>query len=303
MLLACGMKSPWKTPLPLIGQVILLLGLWTAGTTAAEKKHPLWKIQGPNCTVYLAGSVHFLKKEHYPLPPPLEAAFAQAKIAVFEMDIGETETVEFQTRLMSKAMLPPGQTLSNQLSASLYERLEKQAGESGLPMETLQSFKPGMVALMLVMVELQRMKLDPKLGLDQHFYARAKKAKKEIRGLEAAQFQVDMLMSFSRKEGEAMLDSTLQDLKHAREELNQMLTAWQTGDMNALAGFMNKAFKEHPEIYKRLLVDRNKSWVPQIEALLRGSDDAIVIVGAGHLAGKDSVVELLEKNGAKVVQQ
>ena len=66
---------------------------------------------------------------------------------------------------------------------------------------------------------------------------------------------------------------------------------------------LNKSMEAHPTLFQRLLVERNKSWIPRIEQLARGDRDAIVIVGAGHLAGKQSVIEMLEKNGWKVAQQ
>ena len=100
-----------------------------------------------------------------------------------------------------------------------------------------------------------------------------------------------------------MLKSTLQDIRTLKRDLDRHLKSWQTGDMKTLANLLNEALEEQPELYKRLVVERNKRWVPKIEALARGNKDAIVIVGAGHLAGKQSVIELLEKNGLKVTQQ
>jgi len=275
----------------------------TAQQAAATKRQPLWKIEGKRATVYLLGSVHFLKKEHYPLAAPIEAAFERAKIAVFETDIEAAEKPEIQMAFLTKSALPPGQTLRDQLSPKLYERLAAQLTETGLPIDAVKNLKPGMVAMTMTLIEMQKLGLDPKLGLDRHFHERARAAGKEVIALEDPQFQVDMITGFSKEEGEAMLDSTLKDLHTLKTLLGKLLTSWQTGDMKALAGLLNQALEEHPALYQRLLVDRNKRWVPRIEELMRGDKDAIVIVGAGHLAGKQSVVELLEKNGAKVVQQ
>jgi len=270
---------------------------------ATAARLPLWKIEGKRCTVHLLGSVHFLKKEHYPLAAPIEAAFARAKVAVFETDLEAVEKPEMQMNLLSKAALPPGEVLSTHLSPKLYERLAQQLKESGLPVDAVKNLKPGMVAMTIAIVEMQKLGLDPKLGLDQHFYDRARKAGKEVIGLEEAQFQVDLITGFSKEEGEAILDSTLKDILTLKVELGKLLKSWQTGDMKTVAGLLNQALEEHPALYKRLLVDRNKSWVPRIEELVRGDKDAIVIVGAAHLAGKQSVIEMLEKNGLKVTQQ
>jgi len=70
-----------------------------------------------------------------------------------------------------------------------------------------------------------------------------------------------------------------------------------------LESLLNDALREAPALYKRLLTDRNRAWVPAVEKLLQGDRDAIVIVGAGHLVGKESVVELLARKGFKPTQQ
>lgn len=275
----------------------------SAQKPAATKRQPLWKIEGKRATIYLVGSVHFLKEENYPLAAPIESAFERAKIAVFETDLEAVEKPEMQMKILSQSALPPGQTLKDQLSPKAYERLEAQLKETGLPVEGVKNLKPAMVALTILMIEMQKLGLNPKLGVDQHFLQKAKKAGKQIEGLEAPGFQIDLLTGFTKDEGEAMLDSMLKDLHLLKEELGKLLQAWQTGDMKAVADLLNRALEGYPDLYQRLLVERNKSWLPRIEALMRGDKDAIVIVGAGHLAGKQSVIELLEKNGAKVVQQ
>lgn len=271
--------------------------------SATATRQPLWKIEGKSATVYLLGSVHFLKKENYPLAAPIGAAFDRAKVVVFETDLEALEKPELQMKLLGKSTLPAGETLRNQLSPKLYEQLAAQLKETGLPAEAVEKFKPSMVALTIALVEMQKLGLDEKLGVDRHFHERARKAGKEIIGLETPDFQVDLLTGFSKQEGEAMLKSTLKDISTLKQKLGQLLKSWQTGDMKTVAALLNEAMEEHPELYKRLVVERNKRWVPKIEELARGDKDAIVIVGTGHLAGKQSVIELLEKNGLKVTQQ
>jgi uncharacterized protein YbaP (TraB family) len=298
------MKTPRLSLLPLLALLPALLQPAAAQPrSATATRQPLWKIEGKSATVYLLGSVHFLKKENYPLAAPIGAAFDRAKVVVFETDLAALEKPELQTKLLSKSTLPAGETLRNQLSPKLYEQLAAQLKESGLPAEAVEKFQPAMVALTIALVEMQKLGLDEKLGVDRHFHELARKAGKEIIGLETPDFQVDLLTGFSKVEGEAMLKSTLKDVSTLKQKLGQLLKSWQTGDMKTVADLLNETMEEHPELYKRLVVERNKRWVPKIEELARGDKDAIVIVGAGHLAGKQSVIELLEKNGLKVAQQ
>ena len=298
------MNTPRLRYLPLFALLPALLQPALAqAQTATPTKQPLWKIEGKAATVYLLGSVHILKQENYPLAAPLGAAFDKAKVVVFETDMEALEKPELQMKLMTKSTLPEGQTLRSQLTPQTYAQLTAQLKETGLPAEVVDKLKPGIVALTIALVEMQKLGLDEKLGVDKHFHERAVKAGKEIIGLEPPDFQVDLLTGFSKQEGEALLKSTLKDIRTLKKELARLLKAWQTGDMKTVATLLNEAMEEHPDLYKRLVVDRNKSWVPKIEELVRGNKDAIVIVGAGHLAGKQSVIELLEKNGLKVTQQ
>jgi uncharacterized protein YbaP (TraB family) len=51
-----------------------------------------------------------------------------------------------------------------------------------------------------------------------------------------------------------------------------------------------------------MIVDRNKDWVPKIQQFMRSNENYLVIVGTGHLVGKESVVDLLRAKGYQVEQ-
>src|SRR4051794_31084794 len=77
----------------------------------ASQKHSLWKVKGKENTVYLLGSVHVLRKDSYPLPALMEAAYTNSGISVFETDIGKLDDPNEAMKLMAKAQLPEGKTL------------------------------------------------------------------------------------------------------------------------------------------------------------------------------------------------
>jgi uncharacterized protein YbaP (TraB family) len=286
---------------------ILLASLATATaqkpSTANATRHSLWKAEGKRCSVYLLGSIHVLKAGDYPLPAPIESAFSNAPVVVFETDIGAMEKPDAQMQIMSKAMLPEGQSLQEQLSPALYTRFTNQLQEAGLPALMVERFKPAIAALTLEVMELQKLGYDPEYGLDKHFYALAEKAGKQVVPLETIEFQIRLLTDLSKEEGEMVMKSTLDDLDTTKKDVQDLLKAWQTGDANGLEKMLNEAAHDAPAVFKRLVSDRNQRWVPKIEEWLQGDKNVIVIVGAGHLVGKDGVVELLRKKGSKVVQQ
>lgn len=277
--------------------------LSAAGTNATSARHCAWKLQGEKCTVHLLGSVHVLKPENYPLPAVFESAYSNASVVVFETDVGTMMKPETQLKLMMKAQLPDGQTLKDVLSEKTYAGLSAHLEKSGLPEMMFTSLRPGMAVMMLAMLELQKLGYRPEDGMDLHYYSRSKKDGKTTRGLESLDFQIGLICDLSKEEGEALVKSTLKDLSDARNQFSELIKAWETGDNAALEKLLNQAQKEDPALMKKLLTDRNSSWVPQIEALTRGTNNAVVIVGAGHLVGKSGVVELLKQRGCKVLQE
>jgi uncharacterized protein YbaP (TraB family) len=139
--------------------------------------------------------------------------------------------------------------------------------------------------------------------LDKHFHDKATEESKKIVPLETVDFQISLVTDFTKEEGELLMKSTLKDLATLEKDLGDMFKAWETGDADKLNKFLNEAMQEAPVIFKRLVTDRNRNWLPKIEELAKGKENAIVIVGAGHLVGPEGVVELLKKKGLKVTQE
>jgi hypothetical protein len=262
----------------------------------------LWRVVGKSNVVYLLGSVHILKPDDYPLAASIETAFTNSQIAVFETDMAALENPETQMKMLGKMRLPEGETLKQQLSADVYEEFGKRIKESGLPPEALDSFKPSMAAMTLGLVELQKLGVDMQSGVDQHFFKRTAKEEKQVMGLETIDFQISMLSDFSKEEGDSLMKITLKDIDRTKKLYGEIVADWKAGDAEKLDKLLNEHMQEVPTIYKRLVADRSLSWIPKIEELLGGKNNAIVIVGAAHLVGKDGVVELLKKKGYKITQ-
>jgi len=262
----------------------------------------LWKLEGKTNSVYLLGSIHLLNKTNYPLAAPIETAFKEARVVVFETDMGAMSEPEAQMKMMEKMKLPEGQTLKNRLSAETYAALLKCSEKAGFPEALFTQFKPAMAATMLLAADLAQMGLDPEQGVDQHHFRRARDSGKEIVPLETVDYQIGLFTGLSKEEGELVVKSMLKDLANTRKMQGEIVRAWQTGDAAGIDEFLNEAKSEAPAIMKRMVTDRNRNWVPKIEGLLRGGKNAIVIVGAAHLVGKEGVVELLRQRGLKATQ-
>ncbi len=299
-----------KILFPLISLLGLLLaqapGLAQAQpATPAATRHCLWQVQGRSNTVHLLGSIHFLKKEFYPLAPPIEDAYKQAQVVVFEADLDQLQSPQIQMQLMAKGRYPGGETLQQHLSKETYARLQSYLAERLGPGAgaAFDQFRPWMVAVTLMALELQKLGFDPEQGVDQYFQAKAKRDHKTIVGLETVEFQLSLFTGLSQEEGEQMLKETLDEISTFKKIMAEITEAWKTGDTAKIDTLIMDAMRGYPEVYKKLVVDRNRQWTDKIEKLLAEGKPVFVVVGAGHLVGKDSVVSMLGKKGLEVRQR
>jgi uncharacterized protein YbaP (TraB family) len=160
-----------------------------------------------------------------------------------------------------------------------------------------------MAAVSLTAPALKQAGFNTELGVDKYFFDKAKKGGMERRALETVAYQFDRLDQMSPALQEAMLKSVLADLDTEIANVKTIAQAWSRGETATIERFMLGALMESPELYNRLLVDRNKNWVAPIEQCLQQKTPCFIVVGAAHLVGPHSVVALLKQKGYSVEQQ
>jgi len=275
--------------------LLLLAPLHAAGRSFA------WKATGKGGVVYLVGSVHMLSSAMYPLNPSLESAYKDSDLLVEEVDLGLMMDPSSQMQLLMRGMLPSSQSLEKVLSPATYALVTRRLESSGA-LEPLKLMKPWMVALMIEALEWQKAGLDPELGLDKHFYDEAKNDSKGIQGLETADDQLSIFDTMSMDQQDHMLAQTIKDIDTEKAEMSKMIDAWKAGDVASVERVVLSGLKQDPALYQRLLVGRNKNWMPKIEALFARRGHALVVVGAAHLVGPDGLVAMLKARGYAVEQ-
>lgn len=283
--------------------LVALCALWfyTAVSAADPQQHSLWSVQGKTNTVYLLGSVHFLNESEQ-LPAALDAAYRNAEVLLMEIDMDDLDPLQTQQITLELGMLPAGQSLEQQLGKPTYSRLAAHARDVGIDPALLNRFKPWFAAMTLVQLQLMKMGLAPTSGIEQRFTARAVADKKPIHGLETLREQLGMLAGLPDRQQREFLLYSIADADRMAEEIDELLSAWRRGDSKALAQLLAEGFEQYPDLYRPLTTDRNRRWLGQVEALLDDREDYLVVVGTLHLVGKDSLIELLEGKGHKVVQ-
>jgi uncharacterized protein YbaP (TraB family) len=276
---------------------------WGAPAHADGALHSLWELHGRHNTVYLMGSIHVLRPGDYPLAPPMMAAYAGAKSLVMEVDLGELDSGDVQTEMLSSALLPQGKTLADVLGPQRHARAEALARGIGVELSMFDQFAPWFVAEAISQLQLAQMGFDPQSGVEMYFMDRARSDGKTVAGLETAHDQIALFEAMSWDAQAEYLIASLEQAHDLPKEVDDMVHAWQRGDTHWFEQQLREDLGRDPGLYQSLLAARNRKWVPKIEALLNDDRDYLVIVGTGHLVGRDSVIDLLKKDGIGAVQR
>jgi hypothetical protein len=273
------------------------------GSLAQDKKTFLWKVQSKTNTAYVLGSIHFMKKESYPLNEKIEHAFDSSDVLAVEANINDISKIDFH-KLVETAIYPGPETLENHVSRETYELTRKEFEAFGIPLLLVNKQKPWFLALTLTSLRLIQLGFEPTYGIDFHFLSKAD-GKKKIRELESIEYQINLLSNFTDQEQETFLVYTLKDLDTLEQDADRLLRAWTNGDVKTIETIITKAIQEDRKmssIYEKLVYERNRNITSRIEEFLKTKETHFVVVGAGHLIGKRGIIELLREKGYSLEQ-
>ena len=267
----------------------------------------VWKLSDGDNTIYLAGSVHLLREKDYPLPDSYDLAYADSAKVVFEIDMADLSSVEGAQKIQVAGMYGAEDALKNHVTEETFDRIidyftsrSENAVASQLAAPVLNRMKPGFIFLMISAIEAQELGAKPELGLETVFFKKAQQDEKPTGGLETIEFQMSRFDELTPEEMENLINETLDELKEMPQVIGEMIGAWRSGNVKALDKLMNEQMEEEKPIRTLLLDERNQNWIPEIEKALEGSENVMFLVGAAHLIGEGSVIDLLRKKGYQI---
>lgn len=289
--------------LPRIGAAALL-ALAAPAAHAADGQHVFWEVAGRHNTVYLLGSVHLMHESDRALPPVTEGAYLDAEVLVEELDIFAMMEAMSNPAVLKLQFLPQPQTLAQVLGTELHQRLATTAKPLGLDMDYIGRMQPWYVATLVSSARLARAGYNPRDGVDYQLAERAHRDKKPIEGLETAAQQLAFFAGLSMAEQNRFLAATLDEADSAAE-LRAITDAWRRGDLVALEKQLKSGMEESPELFRQIVVERNRNWLPRIEQMLaEGTDkDYLVVTGALHMIGRQGLVEQLRARGYRITRK
>jgi hypothetical protein len=262
-------------------------------------KNLLWEVKSGESTVYLTGSIHMAKPDMYPLKDILMEKFDESYNLVLEI---HPDSLKGKAMLMlQKMMLTDGSKLKDKLDSATYNSLASQLKDAGIPEFQFNMMKPWGAALTLTQLQLMKSGLDIELGIDKHFFNKAVEKDKMVLALEKVEDQLAVFDSFDENP-EAFVKQTLESYDNNMAMLDEMIAAWKKADLEELDKIIN-ASSDKPEfkiINEKLLDERNFKMADKIENYLNTTESYFVVVGAGHLSGKNGLINLMKNKGFTV---
>jgi uncharacterized protein YbaP (TraB family) len=244
--------------------------------------------------------MHLLHAERASLPAPLERAYRNSASIVMEIDTDDGDAQDAGARLLEAAQLAPDTSLQALLGEARWNTVRTALAEAGFDAERASRFEPWGLALLLTQAGFARQGYTSAAGVEQQLTERARRDGKPISGLETAAMQIALLDGLDMNVQRQMLDLTLEEVQEMPQMLDELDDAWRAGDLQRLEALLLEGYRQMPELYTALLVERNRRWVSQIRAWPTTSPPRLVLVGALHLVGEQGLPALLQRAGYTV---
>ncbi|MBC9034979.1 TraB/GumN family protein [Sphingomonas sp. JC676] len=265
---------------------------------AKDADPALWVVRDADTTIYLFGTVHLMKPGLTWFDEGVRKAFDASGELVLELAMPPED--QMQALIAELGTAKSGPPLPAQLPPTIAGKLHAELSRLGLSADTLDRSEPWLAAVTLSVLPLRQLGYDDKDGAEQVLSAAAKAAGKPVHGLETARQQFGYFDKLSMPAQRQLLATTLDDLPKMGAQIDAMVKDWSAGDADALAKLLNEDLDRTPELKQALLVTRNRTWANWIAQRLKQPGIVFVAVGAGHLAGAESVQSELAKRGLKV---
>ena len=275
------------------------LAACTTPREAPEGPRPaLWKLSDADTTIYLFGTIHLLPAGLQWRTPAIERAIAETDTLVLETEIGSDVMAAAQTlmRLGVSPGLPP---IADRVPTERRDELRTIVAAAGVPERALDRMETWAAALTLLTANFKQAGLSAEAGVERGLDAAYRSAGKRIEGLETPEQQFGYFDALSEEAQRRFLLGMLDDPARAQAEFKAMLEAWRRGDTDAIARTFDSETALSPELREVLMTRRNAAWAEWLAKRLDKPGTVMVAVGAGHLAGNDSVQRMLRARGLR----
>lgn len=282
--------------------IFVLLPFFIGYSTESPSKALMWEVRSETSTVFILGSLHFANKDLYPLNSVIEKAYTASENLVLELNPLTIDQKQAQSYIQRKGFYSGKESIIENTSPEVFALLQDFLIKHNLQAANFYKMKPGLLSINLSSIQLMALGYTPEFGIDLHFAQKAENVK-PILALETLQDQLSLL--FTMPNGDKFLYYTLLDLENAQKFMNDTISAWDTGNTEALFDIILKPYiaeKEFQPLLRRMFYNRNMKMAAKIRKYLKTDQDYFVVVGAGHLIGEKGIISLLQNKKYSVKQ-
>lgn len=270
-------------------------GAPAAAAAQTDADPAMWVVRDDDTTVYLFGTFHLLDERPW-LNDEVRTAFEASSELVLEAILPDN-LADAQPLLMRYAVDPQGRLLSQRLTPEQNAALGRAIGSLGVPAAAFDRFEPWFVSMALSMVATQQLGISAANGPETVLIRAARERQMTIGELEGLEWQIQLFDGMPDEQQMAQLRQTLGNLDAMGRMLAPMLAAWSTGDVDGLQRIVDSQSEEDAALHRMLFTERNARWAAWIQERMARPGTVFIAVGAGHLAGADSVQAALQSRG------
>lgn len=263
-----------------------------------QLKPALWKVADEDTTIYLFGTVHALPKNLAWLDGPVATALDGSEQLITE--IPDVPVAEQQKTVLSLGVLQ-GETLRSLMTdtdRAAYEALLKRLK---IPIEAFDRAEPWLAGITLGTMPYAIAGYGTTDGAESVLRKAATAKGKQAGALETIEFQLGLFDSLPREAQLKFLNQAVRDFDKAFTLIDTMTQQWGAGDSEGLAKLLNDEMDD-PDLAETLLFQRNRNWAAWVRKRLDQPGQVFIAVGAGHLAGANSVQDVLKRQGVTAVR-
>lgn len=294
-------KSIFRRALAAIGFAGLLVAA-PAAAKAPQSAHPaLWEVSDPDTTIYLFGTIHLLPEHLQWRTAKFDQAVESSNQLIVETIVDDKDPTKVMSAMASLAFNTPDlPALVDRVPPDKRAALAAAIKNSGYPQRAFDRIETWAAAFILLGNQYRDMNLKGDEGVEAVLRNTFISEGKPIGELETNLQQFGFFDKLSEKAQVALLEGAVDNPKAADAEFSGMLKAWSDGDVKDIARTFDRDLAGSPELANALIHQRNANWSKWIEQRMAQPGKIMIAVGAGHLAGKDSVIARLQKDGFRV---
>src|SRR4051794_29338404 len=268
---------------------------------AAVARPALWSVSDADTTIYLFGTIHLLPENYSWRSSKLDQAVGSSQQLMVETIVDQKDPTKLMSAMAALAFntpnLPP---LTDRVDAKSRPALARAIKKSGYPPQAFDRMETWAAAFILLSNQFKDMGLKGQEGVEMVLRDSFSGQGKPIGELETNVEQLGFFDKLPENAQRQLLEGAIEEGKSMSADFNEMLGSWARGDVAGIARSFNRDLAGSPELEKALIKQRNANWSKWIEQRMGQPGAIMIAVGAGHLAGRDSVIDLLQREGYRV---